>query len=126
MKRFSIALAVLCAGLFGAPAARAVDDPLSGAWTVRGKVSAFAFVLTCRFERRGEALGGVCYDAGTNKAHPLTQGAVAGSKVAWTYRSSFMFKPFDAAYVGALAADGIRGSLIVPGYSGQFTAVRAP
>ena len=104
----------------------AADDGVTGTWRVQGKVSAFAFDLTCRFEQKGQALGGVCYDGGTNKPHPLTHGEVSGDHVSWTYQSSYLLTKFDAAYSGTLSGGSIKGGLTVPGHEGNFTAEKQP
>ena len=109
----------------GGPTA-AAEDPLTGAWAVQGKVSAFHFDLICRFEQRAGAIGGVCYDAGSGKPHPLIRGALSGNHVSWTYQSSYLFKTFDATYSGTLAGASIKGDLAVPGYTGQFSAEKQP
>ncbi len=122
MRRSWLALVVLLAS---APAV-AAEAPATGAWAVHGKVSAFQFDLTCRFEQTGGAISGVCYDAGTNKPHPLTQGALSGDHIRWTYQSSYLLKKFDAAYSGTLAGGSIKGDITVPGHQGQFTAQKQP
>jgi len=109
----------------GAPA-HAGDEPVAGVWTVHGKVAAFQFNLSCHFEPKGGSLVGTCYDAGTNKPHPLTRGAVNGDHISWTYQSSYLFKTFDATYSGTLAGGSIKGDIAVPGYRGQFTAEKQP
>jgi len=124
MRTSLIALAIPAA-LASGPAF-AADTPATGTWTVHGKVSAFQFNLSCRFEQKGEAVGGICYDAGTNKPHTLTQGAISGDHISWTYQSSYLLKTFDAAYSGTLAGGSIKGDITVPGYQGQFTAERQP
>ena len=123
-----IAPALLAVGLgfiVTAPAS-AADTPATGTWAVHGKVSAFQFNLSCRFEQKGETVSGICYDAGTNKPHPLTQGAISGDHISWTYQSSYLLKTFDAAYSGTLAGGSIKGDIAVPGYQGQFTAQKQP
>jgi len=106
--------------------ASAADDPVSGSWIVHGKISGFQFTLTCRFDQKGQALGGTCYDGGTNKPHPLTRGAVSGDQVSWTYQSSYLFKTFDATYSGTLSGASIRGVATAPGHEGNFTAEKQP
>lgn len=126
MRRPVLAATLLVAAFASTPAARAADDRVSGTWLVSGKVGAFAFTLSCEFHRRGETIDGVCYDGGTRKAHPLTEGYVAGPSIGWTYQSSFMFKPFDAVYSGVIQDGAIKGSITVPGYAGVFTANKQP
>jgi len=109
-----------------ASSALAADDPISGAWKVHGKVAAFSFDLTCDFKRDGQAIGGTCYDAGTNKAHPLTQGSITGDKISWTYQSNYLFNKFDASYSGLRSGTSIKGEVIAPGYRGSFTAQKQP
>jgi len=104
----------------------AADDAVTGAWRVHGKVSAFAFDLTCRFEQKGHSLGGTCYDGGTNKPHPLTRGEVAGDHVSWTYQSSYLLNKFDASYSGTMSNGSIMGGITVPGHQGNFTAEKQP
>jgi len=105
MRTSLIALAIPAA-LASGPAF-AADTPATGTWTVHGKVSAFQFNLSCRFDT-------------------LTQGAISGDHISWTYQSSYLLKTFDAAYSGTLAGGSIKGDITVPGYQGQFTAERQP
>jgi len=119
-------LACFVAATLPAGTALAADAPVTGVWTVHGKVSPFSFDLTCRFTQSGEAISGVCYDAGTHKPHPLTQGGISGSRIRWTYQSSYLFKPFDAAYSGTLTGSSIKGVVTAPGRQGEFTAEKQP
>ena len=119
-------LAAVVPALFASTSAVAADAPATGTWTVHGKVSAFQFNISCRFEQKGETISGLCYDAGTNKPHPLTQGAISGDHISWTYQSSYLLKTFDAAYSGTLADGAIKGGITAPGHQGQFTAQKQP
>ena len=121
----SAALAALVA-LSAAGSASAAGDAITGSWAVHGKVSVFQFTLTCHFEQMGQRLGGVCYDGGTNKPHPLTWGEVSGDHVSWTYQSNYLLTKFDAAYSGTLSGGSIKGGLTVPGHEGNFTAEKQP
>ncbi len=116
--------AVLAAALLSPAAALAAPGPVAGSWTVDGKVVAFTFTLTCKFDQTGEALSGTCYDGGTNKPHPLTAGSVTGDKVAWTYQSNFLTKTFDVHFSGDLDGARMEGTIVAPGYKGVFTATR--
>ena len=116
----------LVAVILPAGTALAADAPVAGVWAVHGRVSPFSFDLTCRFTQSGEAISGVCYDAGTGKPHPLTHGEISGSRIRWTYQSSYLFKTFDAAYSGTLVGNSIKGVVTAPGRQGEFTAERRP
>ena len=119
-------LAIAAASLaLAAPAlGRSADDSVSGAWVVHGKVGAFAFVVNCSLARRGDRLGGVCVDDGTNRRHPLTAGTVFGDRVNFTYQSNYLIKTFDVGFAGALHGGGMDGTIQVPGHAGTFTATR--
>lgn len=119
-------LACLLAAILPAGTAIAADTPIAGVWSVHGRVSPFSFDLTCRFTQSGQAIGGVCYDGGTGKPHPLTHGEISGSCIRWTYQSSYLFKTFDAAYSGTVAGHSIKGVVTAPGRQGDFTAERQP
>jgi hypothetical protein len=119
-----IALTILAA--MSATSAQAAEDPVSGGWKVHGKVSAFSFDLTCNFRRDGQVIGGTCYDAGTNKAHPLTRGTISGDKISWTYQSSYLLNKFEASYSGLLSGTSIKGEITAPGYRGNFSAQKQP
>jgi hypothetical protein len=119
-------LACLVAIILPARTALAADAPVTGAWTVHGRVSPFSFDLTCRFAQSGEAISGVCYDGGAGRPHPLTHGEISGSRIRWTYRSSYLFKTFEAAYSGTVAGNSIKGVVTAPGRQGDFTAERQP
>jgi hypothetical protein len=119
-------LACLFAVVLPAGTTLAADAPVTGVWAVHGRVSPFSFDLTCRFTQTGESISGACYDSGTNKPHPLTQGDVSGSRIRWTYQSSYLFKTFDAAYSGTLTGNSIKGVVTAPGRQGEFTAERQP
>lgn len=117
------ALALLGAVCLAGPAA-AEADPVAGTWKIKGKVQSFGFTLTCRFTRAGEALGGTCYDGGTNKAHKLKAGRIEGDRLVWTYESSFMGTPFDVTYSGMVKGAAISGAVDAAGRKGLFTGVR--
>ena len=123
MRRlFTIATATLA---LAAPTLALADaDPVSGPWTVHGKVGSFAFVLNCSFERHGDHLGGVCVDDGTNKRHPLTAGTVFGDRVNFTYQSNYLVTKFDVGFAGMLKGGQMAGTITVPGHAGTFTAER--
>jgi hypothetical protein len=111
--------------LLGAPAvAAAADDPVAGAWKVNGHVDGKDFVVTCRFERHGEGVGGACFDGGTNLKHPLISGAVAGDQVKWTYQSHWTLVKFDVLYAGKVAGGAMRGTVGAAGHNGTFTATK--
>jgi hypothetical protein len=113
--------------LMASPAAAQV----AGAWHVTGELGGRAFAVDCTFEPRGQELGGACVDLSTGDAkakagdsHALTKGAVAGDKVSWTYRASFMIAKFDVSYAGVLKDGRIAGTVTASGRGGAFTAVR--
>ena len=125
VKAVTMRLATLaCLAAIALPdrAALAADAPVAGVWAVHGRVSPFSFDLTCRFVQSGEAVSGVCYDGGTRKPHPLTHGEVSGDHIRWTSQSTYLFKPFEAAYSGAVAGYSIKGVVTAPGRQGDFTA----
>jgi hypothetical protein len=104
---------------------------VSGPWRVTGKVSGFAFTLTCDFKTAGDRLGGVCTDTSTSdarvkagKSHVITAGSVHGDAVTWTYQSSFLFSKFDVTYKGTLAGNRMTGTIDAQGHTGAFTAVK--
>jgi hypothetical protein len=124
-RRALTGLAVAAAlGLCAAGPGLAAEDPMAGAWRIRGEVQSFSFTLTCRFTRSGEALSGTCFDGGTNRPHPLTSGTVTGSQVRWTYQSSFMGQPFKVEYVGTLKDGTISGAVDAAGRKGRFSGSR--
>ncbi|MEO8927762.1 MAG: hypothetical protein ABI306_11430 [Caulobacteraceae bacterium] len=119
-------MAVAMAGV-----ASAASAEVSGRWRVAGKVSSFAFTLTCDFRRDGDRLGGVCVDASTNnpkvnagKSHVLTAGSITGDKISWTYRSSFLFSKFDVTFKGIQTGNRMSGTISAQGHDGTFTAAR--
>src|SRR5258708_4210522 len=88
----------------------AAEAPVTGVWTVKGKVDGFPFTLWCDLKQVGEDLSGVCRDNGPKgKAHPLKSGFVHGDKVRFVYESSYLISKFDAVYEGVLAGDAIVG-----------------
>jgi hypothetical protein len=133
MRTGIAAAAALAAMALAAGQARAQAGPVdvSGAWRVAGKVSSFAFTLTCDFKPDGARLGGVCVDGSTSdpkvatgKAHRLTAGRIDGDKVSWTYQSSFLLTKFDVSYSGTMTGGRISGTIDAQGRQGAFTATR--
>jgi hypothetical protein len=49
---------------------------------------------------------------------------VSGDRVSFTYGSNFMVTKFDVVYAGALQGGTIKGTVLVPGHNGAFTATR--
>ena len=121
MGRLAIGAALIALSV---PAIAAADDPVAGAWKVFGKVDGKDFVITCHFERHADALGGACFDGGTNLKHPLTAGAVSGDQVKWTYQSHFGLIPFDVFYAGRISGGGLQGTVKAAGHLGTFTAAK--
>jgi hypothetical protein len=122
MKRFATAAAMVALGL---PfAAIAADDPAAGAWKVNGKVDGKDFVVTCHFDRHGDALAGACFDGGTNLKHPVISGALNGDDVKWTYVSHWTVVKFDVVYTGKLSGGAMRGTVGAAGHNGTFTATK--
>lgn len=120
-------LALLSGLVLASPAGAQV----AGAWRVTGTLADRAFAIDCRFEPKGAQFGGVCVDAATGeagakagKSHALSEGAVAGSQVRWTYPASFLLAKFDVRYTGKLEGDRITGTVSASGRKGEFTAVR--
>ena len=122
----SAAIAFIGVVVLSASPALAGDVAVDGGWTVHGKVGAFGFDLMCRFERRGDGLGGICYDGGTRKPHPLTRGSIVGDHISWTYQSSYLLNKFDANYSGLISGTAIKGEITVPGRAGTFSAEKQP
>ena|ERR1700722_8691206 len=110
--------------VLGLPGAALADDSAAGAWKVNGRVDGKDFVVSCHFERRGDGLGGACFDGGTNLKHPLISGAVTGEQVKWTYQSHWGLIKFDVLYAGKLAGGSMRGTVGTAGHVGSFTATR--
>ena len=110
----------------------AADASVAGAWRVSGAVSGFRFELRCVFQQAGERLTGACTDLSTNNPkappksapHPLIRGSASGSRVAWTYQSSFLLNRFDVDFAGARSGDRMSGAIQAGGRSGSFTARR--
>jgi hypothetical protein len=109
--------------IMAAPA-HAADDPVSGVWTVHGRVDGFAFVIDCTLTRVGEAVSGVCVDAGSGRRHPILAGRVRGEDVSFTYQSSYLLTKFDVTYEGRIAGASMRGAVKAPGHQGVFDATR--
>jgi hypothetical protein len=125
MRVFWVCAAAFAAVLAAASPAGAYSDTVGGTWLVKAKVGAVSFSATCRFDRQSQTLTGECFDTVTNKTHPLTAGSVAEPKVAWTYKSSFMFHTFDMNFQGQIDGMRMSGTIGLPaGYSGEFTAAR--
>ena len=91
-------------------------------WKVNGHVDGKDFVVTCHFDQHGGALGGACFDSGTDLRHPLISGAVNGDQVKWTYQSHYLLVKFDVLYAGKLVGGAMRGTVSAAGHNGTFTA----
>ena len=125
MKFPVAAAAALAASLITVTIATAATDTVAGTWAMKGKISAFAFTLTCKFDQHGETLSGTCYDGGTNKPHPLKSGSVTDGKVRWTYQSNFLTRKFDVNYIATVSGgDKMNGEVKAPGYTGVFSGER--
>jgi len=127
MKFALFSLAAVSIAAVASPAAADVG----GSWHVVGKVSSFAFTLNCDFKPDGARLGGVCLDASTNdpkvsagKSHTITAGHIDGTRVGWTYQSSFLLTKFDVTYDGVQSGGQMSGTIRVQGHEGAFTATR--
>jgi len=121
--------AALLISLAASPSATA--DDITGRWAVVGHVAGKDFTLDCRFAQAAQRLSGACVDGPTGDAkikggrsHALTKGAVNGSKVTWTYRSSVGILPFGVDYDGIRQGDHMSGQLSALGKTGTFTANR--
>ena len=124
--------ALLASLALAAPAMATAADDAAGRWAVTGNVAGRSFTLDCRFVQAAQKLSGACVDGPTGDAkikggrsHALTKGAVNGTKVSFTYRSSVGILPFDVDYVGARQGDHMSGQLSALGKTGTFTANRA-
>jgi hypothetical protein len=123
------ASAALLVGLIAA--APATADDASGHWDVAGHAGGKDFTLKCTFAQAGQALSGVCVDGPTGNAqvkggrsHALTKGSAVGSKIAFTYKTSYGIIPLTVDYVGARQGDHMSGQITSPA-AGTFTATRA-
>jgi hypothetical protein len=128
MKPLTAALALLSLTLAATPAAAA---NVGGSWRVTGAVSDRPFTLDCRFEPRGAGFGGVCIERGggdshvqPGKSHAVSDGAVTGSSVSWSYPASVMMMKLEIAFQGTLDADRMSGTVTTAGRKGAFTAMR--
>jgi hypothetical protein len=122
------ALALVSTALLASPAAAA---GVGGNWRVTGAVSDRPFTLDCRFEPRGAGFGGACVEVAggdshvqPGKSHTVTDGAVAGSKVSWSYPVSVMMMKLDIGFTGSLDGDRMSGAVATAGRKGAFSAVR--
>jgi hypothetical protein len=111
------------------PASATADDA-SGHWAVAGRAGGKDFTLNCTFAQAGGALTGACIDGPTGdtrvkggRSHTLTKGSVIGTKVMFTYKTSFGIIPLTVDYVGARQGDHISGQITSPA-AGTFTANR--
>jgi hypothetical protein len=73
---------------------------------------------------------GACVDGPTGNAkvkggrsHTLTKGSVNGSRVSFTYKTSYGIIPLTADYVGVRQGDHMSGQITSPA-AGTFTASR--
>lgn len=128
MRSLPAILALVTLALAAQPAAAAA---VGGTWRVTGQVSDRPFTLDCRFEPKGAGFGGVCVEVAggdshvqAGKSHTVTDGAVAGSKVSWSYPVSVMMMKLNIAFTGALDGDRMSGAVTTAGRKGAFTAVR--
>lgn len=126
-------LAAVVCGLAGLAAASpsAAAESAAGHWAIEGKVGDKTFTLDCRFSQAGQAVSGACVDGDTHdsrvkggRSHTLTKGSVEGDRIAFTYKSSFLFTRFDAVYTGVLQGDRMTGGLAALGAKGTFTGQR--
>ena len=115
---------VLAAAVAAPSMALAADDPVSGIWTIHGKIENKAFTLTCQFDRHGDGIGGSCLDQGTGIRHAIDTGHIDGDRVSWSFPSSFMLMKFESSYDGHLAGGQLHGTTKAAGHSGVFSGVR--
>jgi hypothetical protein len=127
MKSLPAALALISL----AAASPAAAAGVGGDWRVTGDVSGRAFALDCRFEPKGGGFGGVCVElAGGDahvqpgKTHAVSDGAVSGQKVSWSYPVSVMMMKLNVAFTGALDGARMSGAVTTAGRKGAFTAIR--
>jgi|SRR5579859_4642630 len=116
-------LAIAAALALAVPACAAAEEA-AGAWKVNGHVDGKDFVVTCHFDRKGDSLGGACFDGGTNLKHPVISGALSGDDVKWTYVSHWTVVKFDVVYAGKLSGGAMRGTVGAAGHNGTFTATK--
>jgi hypothetical protein len=120
MKPWVLLTALMTLGAL--PMAARADDPVAGNWKVDGHVDGKDFVVTCRFDRHGDALAGACFDGGTDLKHPLISGAVSGDQVKWTYQSHYLLVKFDVLYAGKIGGGAMHGTISAAGHNGTFSA----
>ena len=124
MKLMKLAASAALLAAIAGPGVAAADDAGAGAWKIDGMVEGKGFVITCHFDRKGEALGGACFDGGTNLKHALKAGAVTGDQVKWTYVSHYGPIPFDVTYAGKLAGGAMHGTIMAAGHNGTFNGAK--
>ena len=124
MKRAAAWAALAALAAFAAPGVAAADDAGAGAWKIDGMVEGKGFTITCHFDRKGDGLGGACFDGGTNLKHALKAGAVTGDQVKWTYVSHYGLIPFDVTYAGKLAGGAMHGTIVAAGHNGTFSGAK--
>jgi hypothetical protein len=115
---------VAAVAVLATPGIAWADDAGAGAWKIDGMVEGKGFVITCHFDRHGDALGGACYDGGTNLKHALKAGAVTADQVKWTYTSHFGLIPFDVTYDGKLSGGAMHGTIVAAGHNGTFAGAK--
>jgi hypothetical protein len=120
MKALKTMAAVGAVAALAAPSLAATED----VWKVNGHVDGKDFVVTCHFDPHGGALGGACFDSGTDLRHPLMSGAMSGDQVKWTYQSHWGLIKFDVLYTGKLAGAAMHGTVSAAGHNGTFTAAK--
>jgi hypothetical protein len=130
MKSMTAGALALVSMAAASPAGAAGGDA-GGDWRVNGAISDRPFTLDCHFEPRGAGFGGVCVEvAGGDSrvrpgtSHAVNDGAVAGSKVSWSYPVSIMMLKLNIAFAGSLDAGHMSGAVTTAGRKGAFTAAR--
>jgi hypothetical protein len=118
MNKLLIAAAVAAL----APAAAQAQD-LSGAWKLNLNIADMMIPLTCTFTQMGGTLGGTC-DGADGKPAAVT-GTVDGTKLKWSYDTTFQDMPMHVAYAGEVKPDStIGGTVEATGASGTFTGTK--
>jgi hypothetical protein len=124
LKGLPALIAALAVTSLPAAPAHAADDPVSGVWSVHGRVDGFAFVIDCTLKRVGEAVTGVCVDSSSGRRHPILSGRSHGDDVSFTYASSYLVTRFDVTYEGRIVGGAMHGAVKAPGHQGVFDATR--
>lgn len=114
---------MIAAALAAMTPAAALAADLSGAWKLNLDIGGMMIPLNCTFTQTGGALGGTCDGADGKPA--VVKGAVDGTKITWTYDTTFQDMPMHVAYTGEVKADNtVAGTVDASGNAGTFTGAK--